>query len=61
MQEGDKVQVYHDPITKEKPEGKARLVELHRPDVGDGLSMWWVEFDNEPGETYMRTIAEEVI
>lgn len=56
MQEGDKVQVYQNPVTRQNPEGEAKLVRLYRPDEGDGLSMWWVEFDDEPGQEYMRTI-----
>jgi hypothetical protein len=61
MQAGDKVPVYQDPITRQDLEGEAQLVELYRPDEGDGLSMWWVEFDDEPGQTYMRTINNRAL
>jgi hypothetical protein len=55
---GQKVDIYHDPITGEWPEGTATLIAQHREDVGDGLSIWHVEFDDEPGSTYLRTINE---
>lgn len=54
----DKTIVYHDPITLTEPEGSATLKEQIRPDTGDGLSMWMVEFDDEPGELFQRTIKE---
>ena len=40
-------------------EGKARLLCEIREDVGDGLSIWLVEFTDEQGETYTRTINKE--
>lgn len=53
---GQQVDVYQDPITKKKFEGKAKLVSEYRPDEGSGLPMWHVEFNDEPGQTYLRTI-----
>ncbi len=56
---GDKVNIYQLPITQEQLEGQATLRELRKPDdTGDGLSIWMVEFDNEPGELYPRTVFE---
>jgi hypothetical protein len=54
---GDKVTIYEDPVTKEKPEGKATLRELYRR---HGESTYWrVEFDDAPGEFYERTVCGE--
>lgn len=51
---GEKVVVYEDPYTKQKPEGEAILRELYRE---NGLESYWrVEFINEPGVYYERTI-----
>ena len=61
MKKGDRVKIYQKPITRESYEGEATLVEQVRPDVGDGLSIWLVHFDNDyPGEHYQRTIYKEV-
>lgn len=54
---GDKVTVYEDPVTKEKPEGQATLRELYQR-RGNYL-VWRVEFDDAPGEFYERTIYGE--
>jgi hypothetical protein len=51
------VNIYQKPITKEDFEGQAKLISEYRPDEGDGLSMWEVEFLDEKGETYLRTIS----
>ena len=57
MKPGDKVKIFQKPITKEDYEGEAILVEEHRPDLGDGLSMWVVHFPgDDPGANYLRTI-----
>ena len=56
---GYKVKVYSKPITMEELEGEAFLVERVRPDEGDGLSIWMVEFTDEPGSVYQRTIKEK--
>lgn len=53
---GQQVDVYQDPITRKNLEGKAKLVSEFQPDEDDGLPMWYVEFDDEPGQTYLRTI-----
>jgi hypothetical protein len=54
MKPGDRVVVYEDPITCLRREGTAKLIEQFRPDEGDGLSMWYVRFGDEP--EVMRTI-----
>jgi hypothetical protein len=54
---GDKVMIYEDPVTKEKPEGQATLRELYRS-VGT-LTIWRVVFDDEPGQYYERSIDGE--
>lgn len=50
------VDVYYDPITAEDYEGSAKLIREIRPDMGDGLSMWEVEFTNDPHYRHVRTI-----
>jgi hypothetical protein len=54
---GSRVVIYEDPITKEKPEGKAILRELYA--ISEQLSRWRVEFEDELGQFYARTIATE--
>lgn len=56
METGDTVQVYQKPITKEGFEGNAYLIEQYRPDEGDGLSMWYVEFEGDRRTVCLRTI-----
>ena len=58
MKKGDVVNIYQKSMTKEDFEGKAKLVEEYRQDQGDGLSIWIVEFLDEPGTTYTRTIYD---
>jgi len=54
---GTKAMIYEDPMTKQKPEGKATLRELYRE---NGLESYWrVEFDDEPGAFYERTVYLE--
>jgi len=49
------VTIYEDPITQQKPEGKAIL--LHKiSDFPDGLERWKVCFEGEDGRVYERTI-----
>ena len=50
------VDIFHDPVTGKKLEGRAKLVECVRPDTGDGLALWLVEFLDEPGAQYQRTV-----
>lgn len=50
------VKVYQKPLTGEELEGMARLIVEIREDTGDGLSIWLVEFTDELGEKYQRTI-----
>lgn len=53
------VMIYEYPITKEKPEGKAKLLKLYKPDEGDGLSLWLVCFEDEPNSKYVRTVYDD--
>jgi len=55
MKVDDKVMIYEDPITRQKPEGIATLVENYKPDIGDGLSIWVVRFKDD-GYVTTRTI-----
>ena len=49
------VMIYEDPITCQKPEGKACL--LHKVgDLGDGFERWKVCFAGEDGGVYVRNI-----
>jgi len=59
MKAGDIVMIYCNPVTQKLPEGKAKLIREWGPDVGDGLLIWYVEFLDEPGEEYLRTIKED--
>jgi len=54
---GGRVMIYEDPITRKEPEGTAILRELY---VIRGLiSRWRVEFEDELGQFYERSIAIE--
>ena len=55
LKSGLLVTVYHDPITRADREGVAKLV-TSRKSGNDNLSIWLVEFVNEPNEYYQRTI-----
>lgn len=55
LEKGDRVTIYEDPVTCEKPEGIAVLVRQLNSDDGDGLERWEVIFDDEH-EAYARTI-----
>ena len=57
---GKIVNIYQDPITQSNLEGEAKLIKEYRPDEGDGLSMWIVEFLDEPGNVFIRIIYQEV-
>ncbi len=55
IQTGDQVTIYEDPHTKQKPEGEAILRELYS---SSGVETHWrVEFTDEPGEFYERTVV----
>lgn len=59
MKKGDIVNIYQDPITQTDLEGEARLIEEFSPDVGSGLSIWTVEFLDDPGYGYsLRAIYQ---
>jgi len=59
MKTGDIVQVYDHPVTFEGFEGEAKLISEYRPNEGDGLSMWVVEFLDDPGQEYLRAVYEQ--
>lgn len=54
---GMTVTIYEDPFTKQKPEGQAVLRELYRTLALEMI--WRVEFVDEPGEHYERSIVFE--
>ena len=54
---GSRVMICEDPITKETPEGKAILRELYA--IRGLISRWRVEFEDELGQFYERSIAIE--
>lgn len=57
LKAGDKVTIYKDPISQEKPEGKATLVE--RESIGmDGEEQWLVRFHGD-SDLVSRCIYEE--
>ena len=55
------VMVYQDPITKLDPEGEAVLIEPVRYDIAGDLSIWLVQFNDEPEYNYQRTIDKKDI
>ncbi len=55
VRQGDIMPVYHRPLTGRQLEDYATLIEEIKPDE-DGLSIWLVEFLDEPGDYYQRTI-----
>ena len=57
MTAGQTVMIYTKPMTQEEPEGEACLMEVCQ-DTGDGYPLWYVEFADEPGERYVRTVKE---
>ena len=60
LKKGQRITIYAYPLTKLKPEGEAVLLKRIRPDDGDGLETWLVEFVSEPGELYHRTISNRL-
>jgi len=55
---GQKVTVYEDPITKQKPEGQAEIIE-HVESVDPGLDRYVVHFVGDPpGFHVMRLILD---
>lgn len=68
MKPGQIVEIYEDPVTRLKPEGKARLI---KPLGSNGVAFvngkrynmesWLVSFLEDYGEKYERAINVEVI
>ena len=52
---GDELDIYEDPVTKTKLEGKAKLIKPIAI-MADNLERWLVEFIGEPSSYYERTI-----
>lgn len=52
------VMIYHDPITRQKPEGEATLVYKIWDSLEDRMDCWRVRFGNGP-ETYQRRIKTD--
>lgn len=46
MKSGDTIVVYEDPLTKEKPEGKAVLLRKNGT-VGPEMERWMVRFEDD--------------
>ncbi len=61
LKTNDIVEIFTDPITQQHPEGQAKLVKLVRTRlVGcPATEDWEVEFTEEPGTTFTRTILVE--
>jgi hypothetical protein len=56
MKKGDVVEIFEDVFTQEKLEGKAKLIKFVISDPE--CEVWEVEFLNELGPRYIRTIKE---
>ncbi len=56
VRQGDIMPVYQKPLTGQQLEDYATLIKEIKPDDGDGLSSWLVEFLDETGNYYQRTI-----
>jgi hypothetical protein len=56
---GDVVTIYGDPLTEQKPEGKATLVRFEGA-IGEydnrEIEMWVVRFLSEPDQTFERQL-----
>lgn len=52
---GEKIDIYCDPLTRTKLEGRATLIQMTYRDDVDGLNRWLVRFDGDT-ETYERTV-----
>ena len=62
MKPGDRAMIYEDPITQEKEEGMATLIEDQGCDPGDcRLEHWLVVFDEDGahGSSYRRAIFRD--
>jgi hypothetical protein len=59
-QPGDRVMIYEKPLTREKPEGMATLVELVSYEPEPDRETWLVRFDGEdPNTLYRRGICNK--
>lgn len=55
----NKYKIFSDPITKKDLEGVAKVKEVIRQDIAGSLILAYVEFDNELGEEYIRTVDKK--
>lgn len=56
LEAGMMVNIYEDPITCEKLEGRAKLMRPASYLQVTYTPRWFVEFPNEPGQSYERAI-----
>lgn len=58
MRPGQRVQIFEDPITQEKPEGMAILIDPTGSTDFDLGQQWNVQFDDDhDGDTYTRWVG----
>lgn len=60
MKKGELINVYSDPITRERLEGQAKLIKKIQ-DLADGYESWTLEFTDEPGNKYTRLVHSECL
>ncbi|MFW6124380.1 MAG: hypothetical protein ACOC5G_04080 [Acidobacteriota bacterium] len=59
MRKGTTVNIYNTKLSgQEVFEGKAKLIEKLE-NLAPGVEYWKVEFEDEPGKYYMRTVFKE--
>lgn len=57
MKKGDIIEIYEDPYTRKRLEGKAKLINLLSSDVSMGEEYWEIQFLSEKeGDTHNRWI-----
>jgi hypothetical protein len=56
MKKGDKVKIYHDPITKNQLEWEAKLIKKLDYTESEEYEWWRVKFDDFDESTYERKI-----
>lgn len=54
---GDRVKVYQDPVTRTDFEGEALVREVLRGPCPDGFYFIYVEFVDDPGDTWHRKVT----
>ena len=56
LRKGDTVSIYSDPVTQQKVEGSAVLGWWLATFPDTGEERWYVAFESDPGDYYMRSI-----